>query len=342
MSSAGHLSELESLRSQLADLTRTLAERDQAILELQHCQPDSVYLESERRLRFTQFAVDHAEDGILWADDSRRFMYANEAACRLLGYANKELLTLSISDIAPYHDPTRFQQRLDQIKQGTAAIYESIHRRKDGTEFPIEASVTYLEHEGRGYTCGIVRDITQRKRIECERLEALHDLQNIMETAPDIVFALDSQGNMVKWNRRVVDVTGYSPEELLNKPALAFVPPEEAARTADAIQRAFTEGYAELDGQLLTKDLHAIPYHWAGALLKNSDGEPIGITGIGRDVSAKKQVEKALRESEERFALAVEGSTDILWDAQRLPGEPWYAPQTSIWWSPRVREILDL
>ena len=103
--------------------------------------------QSERRLRFTQFAVDHAEDGVLWADDSKRFMMPNEAACRLMGYSNEELLTLSISDIAPYL--ARYQQGLDQIKEGTAATYESIHQRKDGTEFPIETSVTNLKHEGQ-------------------------------------------------------------------------------------------------------------------------------------------------------------------------------------------------
>ena len=163
-----------------------------------------------------------------------------------------------------------------------------------------------------------------------------------METVPDFMFTLDAKGNMVKWNRRVEDVTGYSPEELLNKPTSAFVPPEEQTRTAAAIQRAFTDGYAELDGHLLTKEPRLIPYHWTGALLKNSHGEPIGITGIGRDVSDKNRAEEALRENEQRLALAVEGSTDILWDAQRLPGEPWYAPQTPIWWSPRVREMLGL
>ena len=65
MSSTDHLSELESLRSQVADLTREFAERDQAILELQ------------RRLCLAQFTVDHAEDGVLWADGSKRFIYAN-------------------------------------------------------------------------------------------------------------------------------------------------------------------------------------------------------------------------------------------------------------------------
>lgn len=144
----------------------------------------------------------------------------------------------------------------------------------------------------------------------------LCDLQNIMETFPDIMFTLDTQGNMVKWNRRVGDVTGYSPEELLNKPALAFVPPEEQTRTAAAIQQAFTEGSAELDGHLLTKEHRLIPYHWTGALLKDPHGEPIGITGVGRDVSDKKRAEEELRQQRRHLvdaqALAHLGSWD--WD----------------------------
>ena len=139
------------------------------------------------------------------------------------------------------------------------------------------------------------------------------------------MFALDTQGNVVKWNRRLGDVTGYSPEELLNKPALAFVPPEEQARTAAAIQRAFMEGYAELEGHLLTKEHHLIPYHWAGALLKNRHGEPVGITGIGRDASEKKRAEEALCASEERWQLAVRGSNDGIWDWNIQSGEVFFS-----------------
>ena len=279
--------------AQLQSLMEVFASR--ATAELQRHRAEIAQRESESRLRFTQYAVDHAVDGVLWADESQRFVYANEAACRSLGYSQEELLRLSIPDIAPHHDPAHYQQQLDEIKQGRAATYESLHRRKEGTEFPVEISVTYLEHEGKGYTCGIVRDITDRKRVEQERLQALYDLQNIMETVPDIMFTLNTQGNLVKWNSRAAEVTGYTPEELLDKSALVFVPPNEQEQTAIAIQQAFMEGYAELDGHLLTKDLRTIPYHWTGATLKDPHGQIIGITGIGRDVSDKKRVEEELK-----------------------------------------------
>ncbi|HEU4389607.1 MAG TPA: PAS domain S-box protein, partial [Blastocatellia bacterium] len=161
----------------------------------------------------------------------------------------------------------------------------------------------------------IVAEI-ERRRAEQERLQALYDLRNITETIPDVMFTLDTQGNLVKWNRRLGDVTGYSAEELLNKPALVFVPAEERDRTAAAIQRAFTEGYAELDGHLLTKDLRTIPYHWIGALLRSPHGEIIGITGVGRDVSDKKRMEAELTRQRGHLvdaqALAHLGSWD--WD----------------------------
>ena len=284
--------------------------------ELQRQRAEQAQREAERRLRFTQFAMDRAVDGVLWADDSGRFIYANDAVCRTLGYSQAELLALRINDIAPSYDPERFRHRLETIKQGGAATYESLHRRKDGTEFPVEVSITYLEHEGTGYTCGIIRDITERKRIEQDRLQALADLQNITETVPDIMFTLDCGGNLIRWNSRLALVTEYEPDSLLNKPALAFVPVGEQAQTAAAIQRVFTEGYAELDGHLLTKTGRTIPYHWTGAALKDAAGTVIGITGIGRDVSEQKQTEVELTRQRQHLlesqALAHLGSCE--WD----------------------------
>ena len=296
------------------DLLQIFAMR--AAAELQRQQADEALRVSERRLRLTQFALDHAQDSVLWADDSKRFVYANEAACRSLGYSKEELLRLSIPDIFQHHDPARVQQRAEEIRQGGVATFESLHQRRGGTEFPVEISITYLEHEGKGYTCGILRDITARKRIEQERLQSWYDLQNILETVPDVMFTFDTQGNLVNWNRRLGDVTGYSPEELLNKPALAFVPMEERDRTMSAIQQAFTEGYAELDGNMLTKEHRLIPYHWTSALLKNPHGEPIGITGVGRDVSDKKRAEEELKQQRRHLvdaqAIAHLGSWE--WD----------------------------
>ena len=141
----------------------------------------------------------------------------------------------------------------------------------------------------------------ERSRIEQERFRSLDLLRNVMETVPDIIFQLDLQGNLVRWNKRMELVTGLRPEELKNRPALAFVPEAEYVETAAAIQRAFHEGYAELEGHLLANAEQLIPYLWTGAVLKDNGGQVIGVTGVGRDISERKKAEQTLADDHKRL-----------------------------------------
>jgi PAS domain S-box-containing protein len=154
----------------------------------------------------------------------------------------------------------------------------------------------------------------ERARAEQERIQALADHRNIMETIPDVLFTLDLVGSLVRWNHTLERVTGYSAMELLNKHALEFVPPAEHEPTASAIQRAFQDGYAELEGHLLTKDGRAIPYHWTGARLHDPQGRVIGLTGVGRDIAERKRTEALLWSSQEKLQQALHASNTGLWD----------------------------
>ena len=344
MSSTDHLSELESLRSQVAELTGALAERDHSMQDLR---------EQSQLLR-TIIEGTAAETG----DEFFSSLVKHLTSTLHVQYAvigevfegrSRKIRTLAVSAGGTLADNFEYELAHTPCATALAQTFACFDRDVQAT-FP---QFQRLADLGAESYCGVplrtkggavigllvVMDTKplvnsnclqsllevfaprvaveiERRRTEQERADALADLRNVVETAPDIMFTLDTQGNMVKWNRRVRDVTGYSPEELLNKPALAFVPPEEQTRTGAAIQRVFTEGYAELEGQLLTKEHRLIPYHWTGALLKNPHGEPIGITGIGRDVSDKKRTEEELQSQRrhlvEAQAIAHLGSWD--WD----------------------------
>lgn len=181
-------------------------------------------------------------------------------------------------------------------------------RHKDGTYRWIEARASFAtEPDGRQIRLlGSHTDITERKRMEEALSAALHDLQNITETIPDIMYTLDLEGKVVNWNRRVWTISGFSPEEMMQRPALAFAPEDERPRLADAMRRVFEAGAAEVECHLLTKDGRTIPYHWTGAALKDRHGRLIGMTGVGRDITALKQAEAAVRESEARYRTLVE------------------------------------
>jgi PAS domain S-box-containing protein len=143
---------------------------------------------------------------------------------------------------------------------------------------------------------GIGRDITERKRAETALGMLMSEQKSIMETIPDIVFVLDLNGNLVKWNSSLEKVTGYSSEELLGKPTVDFFDKEYQPVIAQAIRKAFEKGYNEVESPLRRKDGTTIPYLWNGAVLRDGKGSVIGITGVGRDLTERKRAEEALEE----------------------------------------------
>ncbi|NWF73264.1 MAG: PAS domain S-box protein [Nitrospirae bacterium] len=357
MSCTDNLSELETLRLQVADLTRALAERDQLLSAERHQLEEAIQDLREQSHRFRAIVEGTAaETGDEFFTSLVRHLTSTlHVQYALIGIVNggqpKKIRTIAVSAGGALVDNFEYDLVNTPCATALTETFACFDRDVQAT-FPQFQHLADLGAESYcavplrtkgGAVVGllVVMDTKplqqgddlqsllgilaprvaaefERRRAEQERIQALADLHNVVETVPDIMFTLDLQGNMVKWNRRVVDVTGYSPEELLNKPALAFVPQEEQPRTAEAIQRAFTEGYAELDGYLLTKEHRIIPYHWTGALLKTPQGDPIGITGVGRDVSDKKRAEKELKQQRrhlvEAQALAHLGSW--YWDIE--------------------------
>ncbi|MGD9852108.1 MAG: response regulator [Nitrospirales bacterium] len=123
----------------------------------------SVNLQRYERLsqyiQLIQFACDQVSESILVAGPDKRFCFANKAACDSLRYTREELLVLRIPDVAPLHDPVQFQQRLQTVKEGHPLTYESVHRTKDGREFPIEVSINLLDLQGQEFTCAVIKSL---------------------------------------------------------------------------------------------------------------------------------------------------------------------------------------
>jgi len=121
---------------------------------------------AEHMLCLTQFGVDHAYGAVFRIAQSGRFLYVNHAGCDLIGFSQDELLNLSVHDIDTRITGAEWPQRWDDLKAQGALRFESIYRRRDGTEIPIEGSASYLEYEGEEYSFVYVVDVTQRKLHE--------------------------------------------------------------------------------------------------------------------------------------------------------------------------------
>ena len=123
-------------------------------------------LKAEAALQLFRALIDRTKDCIEVIDpETGRFLDANEEACRYHGYSREEYLHLSLFDIDPGVDRSRFKQNTKKLRELGGFRHESVHRRKDGSTFPVETDINYVQLD-RGYVVAVVRDITERKRAE--------------------------------------------------------------------------------------------------------------------------------------------------------------------------------
>lgn len=121
---------------------------------------------AEEALRLAQFSLDHATDSIFWIEPDGYFAYVNNAACQALGYRREELLGLSLSEIAPTFMGLVWQDYWNEVKQQGFRTFETYHRHRDGSSFPVEVTINYLESNTRAFLCAFARNITERKRAQ--------------------------------------------------------------------------------------------------------------------------------------------------------------------------------
>ena len=253
---------------------------------------------SEERFHF---AIEATNDGLWDWDIPTGVVHFSPQWIRLLGYLPEEVAPSTAFFFAILHpeDEPRMTEVLQAHLDGRTPVKElEVRLRQKSGEYRWyldRGKVVVRDQEGRPLRMiGTITDIAERKQVEQERAEALGNLQTIMETVPDVIFALDLEGRLSKWNRRMERVTGYTRDELQGKPALDMVPWEEAEKTSAAIRKAFEAGYAELEGHLLAKDGRTILYHWTGTPYTDMQGRVIGITGVGRDITERKKAEQLL------------------------------------------------
>jgi two-component system cell cycle sensor histidine kinase/response regulator CckA len=126
----------------------------------------------EDALRLTQFAFRKASIGIFYSRSDARIFDANEQACKSLDYSRDELCRMTVFDIDPAISENDWDELWRQTCEKEVFSFETVHRRKDGTTFPVEITANLLDFQGVKYSVTFVRDITQQKGDEEARIEA--------------------------------------------------------------------------------------------------------------------------------------------------------------------------
>ncbi|MCX5643549.1 MAG: PAS domain S-box protein [Phycisphaerae bacterium] len=157
----------------VAEVNADITERKQA---------EQALRESEVRFRSL---VEQAGDGFGLLDAEGRYVDTNGATCRLSGYSRDELLRLSITDVAPLVSREEYAARFQLLVGQPPITFESTYRRKDGTTFPVEATVSVIQVGGVPLSLSLVRDISERKEAERQQAELLQKLSEINQELQD-------------------------------------------------------------------------------------------------------------------------------------------------------------
>jgi PAS domain S-box-containing protein len=249
--------------------------------------------------------VDRATDAFFLLDDKSTVLDVNRQACDGLGYSREELIGKHRSDFDVGVDDESVRNLKQRIVAGEAVTFETRHRRKDGTSFPVEVRVGQFEQGGGRFLC-LGRDITERKRAEDELRESEERFRTLVQFSFDVYWESDAQHRIIRQKFGEGLAYGEAPVAEIGKTRweMPYLEPDAEGwrkyrETLDAHLpfRDFEIARPSSDGGKRYVSVSGLP-------LFDKTGRFIGYRGVGRNITERKRAEEALRRSEAYLAEA--------------------------------------
>lgn len=277
--------------------------------------------EAEEILRRYELLAGNSRDIILFMRlDDGRILEANDAAAQEYGYCREELLSLTIQDIrAPDTRDLTSPQMAEA--SSTGILFETSHRRKDGTIFPVEVSSRGATVAGVQTLISVIRNITNRRKGQDALKESERRWATTLESIGDAVIATDRSSRITYMNPVAEGLTGWTMKEALERPVeevFNIVDEYSRQKAANPVTKVLEEGgIVTLANHtiLLRRDGREVPIDDSGAPIKEKEGEITGVVLVFRNITARRSAEEALRRVHAELERRVEERTAELQDA---------------------------
>ncbi|MFQ6083458.1 MAG: PAS domain S-box protein [Candidatus Aminicenantia bacterium] len=287
------------IKNELLFISKDITERKRA---------EQALKESEKRYRSL---VENANDAI-YIITPEGFEYVNPAFEKLTGYKAKEACSKKFNfwNIIAPEDRELTKRREEARKRGEKipSRYEFRIVAKDGKIKNVEVTTVEIGRKEEVKTMGIIRDITERKKIEEALRESEEMYKTLVKTSPDAVTVTDLEGHITYVSQRTLEVHGFkSAEELIGKSAFELIAPEDHEEAMINLQKTLEEGFMRnLGYTLLRKDGTCFIGELNTALIKDAYGKPKAFIATTRDITERKRAEEELKQSWEKLRRAME------------------------------------
>lgn len=230
--------------------------------------------------------------------NTRKFIDCNPFMVTWLGYTRNELLSMRVEDILKTVAWESIQENIEKtINEGFIHIQARSYKKKDGTTVEAEATGTLLDYQGEKCAAVLVRDITQRKKIE-----ALGRYKELFENVSDPVFINDAQGRFLEVNDVACDFFGYTRRHLLRMSLRDLTSPGHRSELAKMKDKKMRKGETiQFELNLLTRDGLTIPFEFQGRLIIHK--KKSAFLSVARNLSFRKKIQKTLIKAERLSAV---------------------------------------
>lgn len=298
--------ELSGFVDSFNEMTRAVRSREEALMA------------SEERFRVL---FDEAAEPVFLMDSKGDLLAANKRACQSLGYSHLEFVQMNVSHFIVGQDREMVFKRLEMIGVGEAVTTEGEHQRKDGTVFPVEVRIARMEVDGQDRYIAHARDISLRKKAEEALMASEEKYRLLADNAIDVIWTMDMELRYLYFSPSINQFRGVSVEEAIFQTVEDAMTPDSVNLINGILQeelekeknpdsdpgrsRTFEARFKHKNGSLIWGEVTC-------AFLRDEDGKIIGMQGVTRDISERKQAEEELRQSEERFRTAFITSPDAI------------------------------
>src|SRR5919108_2858365 len=268
--------------------------------------------------------LEAVPDAIAAVDETGTIVQVNSQTEHLFGYQHQELIGQNIELLVPERYRRQHQGHRDnytahpKIRRMGAGL-DLYGRRKNGSEFPVEISLSPVPTKRGILVLSAIRDVSDRKRTEEELRRAhqelerrtdqqLREYQNrlalIVDSSEDAILGKDLDGFITHWNKGAEHIYGYTAEDMVGKPISLLVPKNQPNEISDIMQKIRRgENVEHYESIRVTKDGRHLNMSISVSPIRDSTGKVVGASTIARNITAQKRAEEQLRQAQKMEAI---------------------------------------